>query len=99
MTLATLDAALHLCAQDGRVCPVADAWLALYDLLPGKGSDMYGPIPAPPLVLDAWHASSDEDKRARLHEHLRWADTQGAIDRVHAFLVLLPGSRWHRPAC
>ena len=95
MLLPSLDAALALARQDGRVCPLPDAWCALYELLPGRRSDMYGAIPPSPLVLAGWDATSDDDKRERLRLHLAWAAEHGAIAAVHAYLAQLPESRWH----
>ena len=77
------------------MCPLPDAWCALYDLLPGRRSDLYGAIPASPLVMDAWDRSTDEDKRERLREHLQWASEHGALPELHAYLAMLPESRWH----
>ena len=95
MLLPSLDAALALSRQYGRVCTLPYAWIAMYELLPGRRSDMYGAIPPSPLVLAGWDATSDDDKRERLRLHLAWAAEHGAIAAVHAYLAQLPESRWH----
>jgi hypothetical protein len=91
----TLPVILALASEAGRVCPRPDAWSRLYALLPATRSDGYGAIPAAPLVLDAWHETTDEQKILRLREHLDWAETHGALAAVHAFLVSLPEGEWH----
>lgn len=91
----TLESVLALASQNRRICPQPHAWTRLYELLPEKRQDPYGPIPALPLVLDAWRESTDEQKACRLREHLEWAAQHGGLARVFRFLEALPESDWH----
>ena len=91
----TLETVLALASRDGRVCPQPDWWARLYELLPETRTDAYGAIPAAPLILDAWQATGDEQKRLRLLEHLEWADRHGALRALHDFLAAMPDSAWH----
>jgi hypothetical protein len=51
--------------------------------------------PALPLILGAWHYSSNLEKMARLQDHIAWASEQGKLGQVSAFLQALPESDWH----
>ena len=82
-------------AQSGRVCPAPQQWQRLYDLLPAKQHRGHGWEPPLPLILGAWWHSSDEAKQARLREHLEWAELQGCLDAVPAFLQTLTEDQWH----
>ena len=90
-----LDETLVLASAGGRVCPMPDAWNRLYQLLPNTHRQGAGWEPPLPLILSAWHHSTDWQKAARLREHLDWAASHDALPRVHAFLAALPGDAWH----
>jgi hypothetical protein len=93
--MTTLEATLALTQQDKRVCPMPQAWQRLYKLLPNTHRVGNGWEPPLPLILAAWDFSSDLDKRARLQEHLRWADAHQALPAVHQFLSDLQPDQWH----
>jgi hypothetical protein len=48
-----------------------------------------------PLILAAWHESSDEEKACRLKEHLIYSEKVGLIDKVETFLFALNESHWY----
>ena len=91
----TLPTVLALAGEGGRICPKPPKWAKLYELLPNTRRDGYGHIPAAPLILGAWWETGDEQKASRLREHSEWADSHGALDRVHKFLASLSESEWH----
>jgi hypothetical protein len=93
--MSTLESILALTQQDKRVCPMPQAWQRLYKLLPNTRRVGNGWEPPLPLILGAWDYSSDEDKRARLQEHLRWADAHQALPAVDQFLSTLEPDQWH----
>lgn len=70
--------------RDGRVCPKPRAWSALYNKLPATRRLGNGWEPPLPLILGAWHFSSDDDKAARFHLHLQHAESNGALSTVQA---------------
>jgi hypothetical protein len=72
--------------ENGRVCPLPDAWQQVYELLPERRQVGAGYEPAPPLILGGWHYSSNLDKMVRLRAHLEWAASHGALDLVGAAL-------------
>ena len=57
---------LALAVQDGRICPRPQQWGELWKLLPGRAKHDGVWQPAPPLILSAWWATSDEQKATRL---------------------------------
>jgi hypothetical protein len=91
----TMADTLALATAGGRVCPQPGEWQRLYDLLPNTRRQGDGWEPPLPLILSAWHFSEDWQRAARLREHLAWAEAQGRLDRVHAFLAALPDDAWH----
>jgi hypothetical protein len=95
---AEIDDALALCQTDGRVCPQAKHWNELWKLLPGKKQIDGGWTPALPLILAAWWHSSDEEKRQRFLEHIRWAADHDALPTVVRLIKALPIDGWHREA-
>jgi hypothetical protein len=78
-----------------RVCPQPTLWNELWQLLPGRRQVGAGWEPSLPLILAAWHHTSDSEKRARLRLHLQWAANHGVLDVVAAFLQTLKSQDWH----
>jgi hypothetical protein len=81
----------------GKVCPEPPEWNELWLMLPGRERqfDGYWNV-KPPLILAAWHVSSDEDKAERLAYHIHWAASHGMLSVAAGFLKRLPAERWHR---
>jgi hypothetical protein len=77
------------------MCPQPQQWALLYEMLPNRTRRGGGWTPALPLILAAWWETSDLAKWNRLREHLEWAQTQGVLDEVYAFLLNLPEDQWH----
>jgi hypothetical protein len=51
--------------------------------------------PSLPLILAAWHYTSNLEKTRRLAEHIEWADKHGKLPEVAVFLRNLGESQWH----
>jgi hypothetical protein len=81
--------------SEGRVCPQPLRWNDLWELLPDRKRVGTGWEPPLPLILAAWHHTSDEEKRLRLHQHLQWAEQHDALDQAISFLKSLPATDWH----
>lgn len=81
--------------RDGRICPQPQAWSRLWAMLPDRRQVVAVWKPSPPLILAAWSHSSDEQKRERFHEHLRWAYEHGALGRIEQFITSLKPDDWH----
>jgi hypothetical protein len=96
----------HLSAQaqalivfiDGNsyICPTPSVWDKVWKLLPERKRLGANWEPALPLILGGWAHSSDSDKKARIIEHIAWADRHGAIERVEKFLRNLSAKDWYK---
>jgi hypothetical protein len=93
--MSRLDVLLAYCAENRRVCPTPQRWHQLWDMLPAKTQRGAGWEPSLPLILGGWWESSDDEKRERLKDHLRWADSHRVLDPIERFLRSLPESEWH----
>ena len=79
----------------GRVCPQPTLWNDLWQMLPDRRRVGAGWEPSLPLILAAWHVTSDAEKRERFLLHLQWADSHGAMEAVTGFLESLTPDQWH----
>jgi hypothetical protein len=89
---ATLDETLQEARRNNRVCPKPEFWQRVYDTLPQDGQ---GRRASPPLTGPAWSATPSLAKRMSFREHLEWAETHGALDRVFALLKDMGEDDWH----
>jgi HEPN domain-containing protein len=81
--------------REGRICPMPSHWNSLWKILPvTQRAD--GQVKAPPpLILAAWLEASDEQKRDRFEQHIRWAESFGALEKTVTFLRSIPDGDWH----
>lgn len=93
--MATTEKVFAEAQKNDRVCPLPMRWQELYELLPNKKRKGGGWEPAAPLILAAWSETPAISKIIRLREHIEWAERQGCLYRVHAFLKSLPENDWH----
>jgi hypothetical protein len=61
-----------------RVCPQPKFWQRLWEMLPDRRQIDGRWLPAPPLILAAWHDASDGEKKQRLSAR-RTDKTQSAV--------------------
>ncbi|WP_146198547.1 hypothetical protein [Rhodohalobacter mucosus] len=86
---------LNYCAENGRVCPMPHKWKQLYELLPNTKRKLNGGFDPPaPLILSAWHHSSNFQKIMRLKEHIEWAVEQGSLETIAQYLYSLDEEDW-----
>ena len=64
---------LKFCRENNRVCPNPHEWNKLWEALPNRKRVDAGWSPPLPLILAAWWETTDEQKRQRLEQHIRWA--------------------------
>jgi hypothetical protein len=83
------------CREHQRVCPMPQRWHTLWELLPEQNQVGAGWQPPAPLILAAWHYSSNLEKMLRLAEHIQWAEKHGSLPAVAAFLRNLAETDWH----
>jgi hypothetical protein len=91
----TVDQLIAYCQENGRVCPQPSLWNDFWEQLPDRNREGAGWVPALPLILAAWHHSSDSAKRMRLEEHIHWADQPNGLEQASAFLQGLNESEWY----
>jgi hypothetical protein len=87
----TVDEVLVEVRRNNRVCPLPAIWQRLYAYLPNTGPHL-SPVPASHAE---WRQVPPLQKRARLREHIEWADGQGVLRQVYEALRKLPEHRWH----
>lgn len=86
---------LDLAFKNHRVCPQPTHWNDLFHILSSKAQNMGVEKPAVPLILAAWHYSSDFSKAERMFHHIEWATDNSCSDSIHNFLSGLTESDWH----
>lgn len=91
----TLTTLIEYCRERDRVCPLPLLWKDLWELLPDRRQKGGGWEPPLPLILGAWHYTSNLDKMIRLDEHLRWAAEHECLSEAAVFLRGLAESDWH----
>jgi len=47
-----------------------------------------------PLVLSAWHYSTDSEKKEVFQRQIIWAFKQGVLAKVHRYLISLEEKDW-----
>src|SRR4051812_40432994 len=90
-----LESLVAYCRAEGRVCPMPEQWLELWEMPPDKQREGSGWRPSPPLILAAWWDTSSLDKMFRLQEQLGWVEAHGGLEAVAAFLRGLVEDEWH----
>ena len=85
---------IEYCRTNKRVCPRPKYWSRLWKMLVDREQPSTGEEPPPPLILAGWE-QSDENKKNRLKEHIKWADRHGDFDTVDKFLRDLEECSWY----
>jgi len=90
-----MDNILQFAQANHKVCPLPTHWNELWEMLPDRKRIGVGWEPPLPLILAAWHETSDPEKRERFFYHIKYADQHGALLRVADFLHSLQMHDWH----
>ena len=85
-----LDDVLGEVRRNNRVCPMPTVWVRIHALLPNKPPH----LPAVPATRDEWSRTPSLQKRARLREHIEWAERHGLLAEVARFIEDLPEEEW-----
>lgn len=94
LPLFTLDAAMLVARRNNRVCPRPESWVKLSELLPARKT-LRGTQPPPaPLTGPAWQVTPPLTKRLCFREQIEWAERQGVLESVMAFMQALPEEDW-----
>ncbi len=80
--------------KNKRVCPQPQQWHAMFELLVSTPDQTGLSKPKPPLILAAWHETSDGMKRQRLKEQMHWSCKYDVIENVYTFLTNLEEKEW-----
>jgi hypothetical protein len=91
----TFETLIAYCRENERVCPLPIPWNGLWDMLQDKSKSDAIQKPSAPLILAAWHHTSNLDKMVRLGDHVKWANEHGILEKVSTFLRALPEAEWH----
>ncbi|MCG2587788.1 DUF2779 domain-containing protein [Rhodohalobacter sulfatireducens] len=86
---------INYCIENDRVCPMPKKWNELFKVLPNKKREGLKNIPSMPLILAAWHNSSNLEKTERLKEHIEWADRHGKLETVAKFIFSIKEDEWY----
>ena len=92
--LFTLDAAMLVARRNNRVCPRAERWAELHALLPARQTQRGEQKPPVPPTGAAWSKTAPLTKRLLFREHIEWAEAQGALENVMAFMQTMPETDW-----
>ncbi|MEF8754707.1 MAG: hypothetical protein V5B60_12365 [Accumulibacter sp.] len=94
-TAAAYDALWAECTANNRLVPMPPQWSRLYGMLKNpRQKPSGGWEPPAPLILAAWHHTTPIEKQLRFKEHLEWAQQQGQLEQIGAFLRALPEDQW-----
>jgi len=91
----TVDEVLKEAVRDGRICPQPTNWNELWEMLPDKKRKGNGWEPSLPLILAAWYDTPHMIKIMRFHEHIRWAEDHGALEKVYDYMIGLKPEDWY----
>jgi hypothetical protein len=91
----TLKEILAEASKDKRVCPRPHHWNRIWGILLNRKQKGGAGKPPVPLILGAWWDSSNEEKRKRFHEHIRWAERHGALSIIGDLIFSLAPEDWH----
>ena len=86
---------IELCEVNSRICPKPQFWDKLWKLLKNKKQVGMGWNPPLPLILAAWHNTTELQKKERLFEHIKWAEKQNQIEEIYDYLVSLNENQWY----
>lgn len=82
------------CISKNRVIP--RDWNKLYGLLKNKKQRSSGGWePSLPLMLGAWRTTLPIEKQLRFKEHIQWANDNGQIADIGAYLRSLAEDGWY----
>jgi hypothetical protein len=88
---------MEFITADERVCPKPTLWSDLHRNIMQEASDRgITQKISNPLILAAWHETTDAQKRQRLVEHVEFSNSHGFLPVVDSFLRSISDDDWHR---
>src|SRR5690606_4410899 len=92
--LFSLDAAMLVARRNNRVCPRPERWVELAELLPPRKTLRGMQQPPAAITGAAWKVTPPLTKRLCFREQIEWAERQGVLEIVMAFMQALPEEDW-----
>lgn len=75
---------------NNRVCPKPQVWNKIWSHIQNESKEKI----SVPLILGAWHFTSDEEKKNRFLYHIHKAELLNITDKIMP-LLNIPESEWH----
>lgn len=92
--LFTLDSAMLVARRNNRVSPRPERWQELMALLPARKTLTGVQQPPAPPTGAAWAVTPPLTKRLCFREHIEWAERQGVLENVMAFMQRMGEDEW-----
>lgn len=92
--LFTLEAAMLVARRNNRVSPRPQRWQELHAMLPPRKTLRGVQQPPAPPTGPAWAVTPPLTKRLCFREHIEWAERQGVLESVMAFMQMMPEEDW-----
>jgi hypothetical protein len=92
--LFTLETAMLVARRNNRVCPRPERWVEFSGLLPARRTLRGTMQPPPPVTGRAWEMTPPLTKRLCFREQIEWAEQEGVLESVMAFMQSMPESEW-----
>lgn len=92
--LFTLEAAMLVARKNNRVCPRPERWDEFTQLLPARKTLRGNQKPPAPATGAAWAVTPALTKRLCFREQIEWAEREGVLETVMAFMQSMPETDW-----
>ena len=92
--LFTLESAMLVARRNNRVCPRPERWNELSRLLPPRKTLRGSQQPPAAITGPAWHATPALTKRLCFREQIEWAESQGVLEDIVAFMQTMSEQEW-----
>jgi hypothetical protein len=81
----------NFCRSSGRICPMPNPWMHIHRMI--QQATPKTKVPSP-LILAAWHITSDDEKLARFVDHLDRAHAGNILAEIDKYLRALAPNDW-----
>ena len=92
--LFTLESAMLVARRNNRVCPRPERWNEFFKLLPPRKTLRGLQQPPVPVTGPAWTVTPALTKRLSFREQIEWAESQGVLESVVAFMQAMSEDEW-----
>jgi hypothetical protein len=92
--LFTLESAMLVARRNNRVCPRPERWNEFSKLLPARKTLRGSQQPPVPVTGPAWSVTPALTKRLCFREQIEWAESQGVLESVVAFMQAMSEEEW-----